>query len=653
MEAGDKSGSGHYPGRLTDGGTTYPEHPALGVSLDSGLMEGITRSATRPDGESIREFAKRNGMARPVPDINLDGRPMEGNTYLESSALGVSLDSGLMEGLLCPEPLEQSVLGALAVIRTDETDKPERPALASQMHHKQSCFQSSARPLMDPNIINHTDVNDDIDTDLPESTAPMMNSQTNHERPCFNSSAQPMLDPEIVNQTDVNSDIDTDLPDNSAPMMNSDLIFVDWEDAIRREVLRNRSMGYRSSREMNDQLLSQEHANMSDAGIVLDQVHSEGLRQWSMFMDGKYDYETFNGLPGYYDGDLYDTEDTDEFDPDVQEGIDFITYTHSRPDRGKTRGVDTVDMVNMCGTVSGDKPGALDEPDRSSETDASHIEEVDIIGLCRCPEFGEGEDPSVPRDEFNANIGLYMPNQKGLNCVIGACMEDFDVTGDNSVTDSVAELEYNTWNDACASQFRNAYGNLPPGLIQTPLTELIRNMSCSTDDNKSVERLGHGGYVDGGIYRPRLCLEQQHSLWDSGTWNDDSVIIHRFYHKLTIYCHADDMDYPSPVVCYDCMCLMSLIWTMTSLSYDGDGTVTRTRHDGGYDCSPAVILGCLPRRLCLPWVMDVMTQFLTKINRPYSDMMLSETMYGGDRRDVCTSDTPPEACSAAGFSLSL
>ena len=69
----------------------------------------------------IREFAKWNVMAHPVPDINLDGRPMEGNTYLEPSALGVSLDSGLMEGLLCPEPLEQSVLGELSVIRPDET----------------------------------------------------------------------------------------------------------------------------------------------------------------------------------------------------------------------------------------------------------------------------------------------------------------------------------------------------------------------------------------------------------------------------------------------------------------------------------------------------------------------------------------------------
>ena len=86
-----------------------------------------------------------------------------------------------------------------------------------------------------------------------------------------------------------------------------------------------------------------------------------------------------------------------------------------------------------------------------------------------------------------------------------------------------------------------------------------------------------------------------------------------------------------------------------SLSYDGDGMVKWTGHNGGYDCSPAGIFGCLPRCLCLPWVMDGMTQYLTKINRLDLDMMLSRTMYAG----VCTSDTPPEACSVAGFSLAL
>ena len=98
---------------------------------------------------------------------------------------------------------------------------------------------------------------------------------------------------------------------------------------------------------------------------------------------------------------------------------------------------------------------------------------------------------------------------------------------------------------------------------------------------------------------------------------------------------------------------MSLIWITTSLSYDGEGTVNRTGHDGGYDCSPAGILGCLPRCLCLPWAIDGMTQLLTKINRPYSDMLLRKTMYGGGQRGVCSSDTPPAAYSAAGFLLSL
>ena len=67
-----------------------------------------------------------------------------------------------------------------------------------------------------------------------------------------------------------------------------------------------------------------------------------------------------------------------------------------------------------------------------------------------------------------------------------------------------------------------------------------------------------------------------------------------------------------------------------SLSYDGDGMVKWTGHDGGYDCSPAGILGCLPRFLYSPWVMDGMTQYLTKINRPGLDMMLSKTISAAD-----------------------
>ena len=193
----------------------------------------------------------------------------------------------------------------------------------------------------------------------------------------------------------------------------------------------------------------------------------------------------------------------------------------------------------------------------------------------------------------------------------------------------------------------------PDGIRSEPSGGVAKNTSYYTDDDGSPEGLGHGGYEDGGIYPPRLCLWQQPSLWDSGIRNDDSMIIQRFNHKLTIYWHIADMEYLSPAVCYDCMCLISLIWTMMSLSYDGYGTVKWTGHDGGDDCSPAGILGCLLRCLCLPWVMDAMTQYLTKINRLGLDKMFSKTMNAGCQRRVCTSDTPPEACSVAGLSLDL
>ena len=73
-------------------------------------------------------------------------------------------------------------------------------------------------------------VNDDMNTDLPESSAPMLRSPTIFERPCVVSSALPTLNQRIVNLTDVTMDMDADPPESSALMINSDLMVVDWED---------------------------------------------------------------------------------------------------------------------------------------------------------------------------------------------------------------------------------------------------------------------------------------------------------------------------------------------------------------------------------------------------------------------------------------
>ena len=240
-------------------------NPVISYTLDSGLMEGITYHdsgptegascpepleqwvfssslAARPVKGVVDKVSDRKPVINPVQDITPDGRPMEGTAYPEHSALGVSLDSGLRAGMSSIEPVRKSVLNTCfkssarpmldhaIVMHIDvdddiDTDLPENPALMmnSQTNHEQSWFESSAGPMLDHAIVNHTDVDDDIDTDLPENPAPMRNSQTYHKQSWFESSARPMLDPDKVHNTVVNADVNTDLPENSAPMMNLDL----------------------------------------------------------------------------------------------------------------------------------------------------------------------------------------------------------------------------------------------------------------------------------------------------------------------------------------------------------------------------------------------------------------------------------------------
>ena len=181
----------------------YPKHLAPGVSLDSGLKAGMSNTEPLPLSVLKTSLAAqpqveiRTSHWKPVinlvRDINQNGLPMEGTAYSEHPALGVSLDSRLMNELLRPEPSQQSVLGALLAIWTNETDRPKRPALALQWHHKQLCFQLTAWPMSVPDIVNHTDINDDINIDLPESSAPMIKSPTVHRCSCFISSAWPRL----------------------------------------------------------------------------------------------------------------------------------------------------------------------------------------------------------------------------------------------------------------------------------------------------------------------------------------------------------------------------------------------------------------------------------------------------------------------------
>ena len=162
-----------------------------------------------------------------------------------------------------------------------------------------------------------------------------------------------------------------------------------WEDAIRRELLKSRSMGRVSASDGNGLLLSPENAWLGDKDMSLDEVRSEGLRQWNMDMDVEYQYESFNGLPVYYGGDMYDSEGLEEYDPlemarvvcvanynfDVPEGMESMTYTRRRPDGGEVRIVGGVDMVPMCQNVSCVTRSEPDVPNDTSGTEPSAVME--------------------------------------------------------------------------------------------------------------------------------------------------------------------------------------------------------------------------------------------------------------------------------------
>ena len=90
-----------------------------------------------------------------------------------------------------------------------------------------------------------------------------------------------------------------------------------------------------------------------------------GLQCWNMEGDVLNQYETFNGMPVYYGGDLYDSEDSDDlyalasaayvedYNFNVPEGMDLMVHRHSRdPDSLDVQQDCQTDVAPVCQTVS-------------------------------------------------------------------------------------------------------------------------------------------------------------------------------------------------------------------------------------------------------------------------------------------------------------
>ena len=125
---------------------------------------------------------------------------------------------------------------------------------------------------------------------------------------------------------------------------------------------------------------------------------------------------------------------------------------------------------------------------------------------------------------------LCMSEQDSLSYVDVASIGDFDSEdsdediGFNSDEGSVAELEWNTWDEACALEFQNASAVFPPdstvvhlavniedkvhNMEEAPVLEPLRHLNCVVTDHVDIDSfwmtLWDAGGTLGDGCRPRV-----------------------------------------------------------------------------------------------------------------------------------------------------
>ena len=151
-----------------------------------------------------------------------------------------------------------------------------------------------------------------------------------------------------------------------------------------------------------------------------------------MDMDVEYQYETFNGLPVYYGGDMYDSDDSEEYDPlenydfDNPEGIESMTYTRCRPDGGEARIAGGVDIVPTCQNVSCVTRSEPDVPSDTAGSDPSAVMEgSDTEDFCLWTDLLNEGDCSISNVGSNVDNSLCMSEQDSLSYVGAASVGDF------------------------------------------------------------------------------------------------------------------------------------------------------------------------------------------------------------------------------------
>ena len=170
-------------------------------------------------------------------------------------------------------------------------------------------------------------------------------------------------------------------------------------------------------------------------------------------------FETFNAMPVYYGGDLYEDSDwddpyaiasaayVDDYNFDFPEGMDLMVHDRRRdPYSSDIRQDRRMGLTHLCQTLSCDTRDEWDTMDVDSLTEA----------------FTEDVQDT---DDFYQRI-------------VSSDEEDFGDPDDGSV----ADLEMDTWTDACSSAFGTAFGAFPPEAADTRPAVVFSNRLFSEEE---------------------------------------------------------------------------------------------------------------------------------------------------------------------------
>ena len=199
-----------------------------------------------------------------------------------------------------------------------------------------------------------------------------------------------------------------------------------------------------------------------------------GFRRWNTDGDVEDQYETFNGMPVYYGGDLCGSEDLDWDDPytlastayvedygfDVPEGMDLMVHRHSRiPDSLDVRQDCQMDAAPVYQTVSYTMRDEWDTSDNDSLTATTDENDPDMNDLYNgsitdfAGSMSEGAYCVVSDDGSIADLDLdmldnvdYGDSDVWSTTDFSSCSSDVDVEDDCDLNMiSVADREMNLY----------------------------------------------------------------------------------------------------------------------------------------------------------------------------------------------------------------